>query len=166
MKWSENDKLFFDEARKGQRWQEYVGQRLAEAGFKTQVHGLELRDNIEQAGEYKDQEDIWVWTPSGTKLVIECKSRDLSFTSPETFPFDAPMVDTESSWEKKGRKPDLYVCVSQRTGAIIALSKADRSHWFTKQAYDSVRRIRDTWLCCHKKHWYSFETLVEALQEI
>ena len=166
MKWSENDELFFEEAKRGQHWQEYVGQRLTESGIRNEVQPLHLRDSIEQAHEYRNQEDIHVWSKSGIKLVIECKSRDLYFLSrPSTFPYTYIMVNTVSSWENTDKKPDFYICVSQRTGHMLVLPGDTKDLWETKDAKDGVREIYNTWFVCHKKHWCRYDEFIKALNE-
>ena len=161
--WRDNDKLFFAEARKGHKWEQHIAAQLAAAGLDVTVGALTFRESIEKAHEYLDQQDVYVTSPGGLRLLVECKSRDLSFTTPGTFPYEDIMVDTLSSWEAKSTKPDFYLCASQRTGSIIVLPGSTRDLWGERRTFDRVRKIWDVWLTADREMWYTIDDFVEGL---
>lgn len=153
MAWT--NKKFRAELMKGYLWQLYVAQIFRENGYEVSVPPLTHGN----AKDFKDEEDILV-----AGQVVECKSRNLEFSCAEDFPYDTVLVDTVESWESKTRKPIMYVCISQLTGAIIALDVAkNRKNWTETTLWDSVRRYRVHSYEAPRQCWGPLEIIAKRL---
>lgn len=162
--WFDNDELFFSEARKGQKWQDYVARRLdSEVGIKAASDPLSLRRSIEDRGDYADQRDVTVESPAG-RFIIEVKSRSLRFTGRTDFPFVDTIVETVGSYNGRSFTPDFWVMVSQHTGGMFVLSHKTREFWTVKDTFDTVRKINDKTFYCPIRKAMSYEVFVERLQ--
>ncbi|MHA2280276.1 MAG: hypothetical protein ACXAC5_05425 [Promethearchaeota archaeon] len=161
MKWSQNDKLFKKELEEGYKWQIYVAELLQKHGLKAEVPELTFRDNIKQIKKYADLEDIRC-----EGKLIEVKSRKLSFTCPDNFPYPTILIDTVSGWETKKHKPDAYVCISTITKEIIAISGKKKDYWQKVRRFDATRKIQDWFYECSKEYWKPFDKLVVGLQKL
>ena len=154
-------RLFFREARAGQRYIEKVAERLRAEGLLLEVPPLTLRPTIDQAAAYLDTKDILC-----RGRVLEVKSRRVDFTRPEDFPYPTMLVDTVSGWQAKEEKPFAYVCISQKTEVIIATRGTDASNWVVERKWDHVRGIHDEFYLAPRSAWRSFGSLVAALREL
>jgi hypothetical protein len=86
--------------------------------------------------------------------VIEVKSRSLTFTCAADFPYDTLIVDTVQGFDQKVDKPLMYICISQKTGAMLGLDVGlSREHWTVRQTYDRVAKIPCTNYEAHKSLW-------------
>ena len=119
MKWIENDELFKKELLSGYGWQQYVADYLKSLNFDVHVPELKIKKSIAEISKFQDEPDI-EWCGK----IFEVKSRKISFTCPEDFPYNTILVDTVAGWEVKKRKPDEYICISTVTKEMIALSGA------------------------------------------
>ena len=162
--WLANDALFFEEARKGQKWQDYVAKKLsAEEGIIATSDSLTLRDNVKDRHDYANQKDIVVEAPAG-RFVIEVKSRSLKFTGRANFPFSDTIVETVGSFKGRNFTPDFWVMVSQLTGGMFVLSYKTKEFWTVKDTFDTVRKITDATYYCPTRKAMSYELFVERLQ--
>lgn len=161
-KWSENDELFLAECQKGHGWERYVAMFFALQGLDSRVGEQTLRDSIKQAGEYANTVDVYC-----ERCRIEVKSRDVVFYRPEDFPFETILVDTVAGWEAKDPPPHMVVCVSQKTGSLVALNPRTTKHaWTQERRYDNVRRIEDWFYEAPRELWQPIDKLAEALRKI
>ena len=148
-------KKFRAELMKGYLWQLYIAQILRENGYDVKVPPLTHGN----AKDFKDEEDILA-----NGKIVECKSRNLDFTSAEDFPYDTVLIDTVESWETKIRKPVMYVCVSQLTGATIALDvQKNRENWSEVTIWDSVRRFRVHSYEAPRQCWGPLDVIAQRL---
>jgi hypothetical protein len=83
-------------------------------------------------------------------IVIEVKSRTLSFTSRADYPYSTVLLDTVRGWQAKDKKPDIYVIVSQPTGAILALDARKMGDFPIEEKTDYSRKHLDQWYICPK----------------
>lgn len=140
MQWNRNDALFEAELRKGYKWQLHVASQLEALGYSAISGAYVMRANIADARLFADTADITIGDH-----VVEVKSRNLSFTGPDDYPYDTVFIETVSSYDSRARKPALYACVSQLTGATIGLDAAKtRDSWTICKKWDSVRKIHVT----------------------
>ena len=180
LEWFENDKLFFDECRKGQKWQEYVGRYIEKRGLEVNMPELSFRSNPnvadfseDDAGrfalarkkqemarkEFVNSKDI-VIVPN---IIIEVKSRRLKFTSQKDFPYSTVIIDTVSGYNQKDPKPILYVSVSRDTGAMIATRGRCPERWSNRKVFDKVRRIKETNYECGLEYWRPLDDYLEVI---
>lgn len=149
-------------AEKGLVWEQKLAQLLRENGLDVDNPVLELRDesDVSAISDFtRNQEDL-----VANGKVIECKSRSLSFKSPDTFPYPDIIVDTKSGWERKANKPSFYVFWSDKTGELVAIDGATRSKWKERRMTDRARRMPDTFLIAPKSLLKSKEWLLQALK--
>lgn len=157
--WSENTDLLVAQLKVGDRWEKWLAKAIMKAGHPCTTQELRVRQHIGEADEFGDQVDIEVYGK-----VIEVKSRNLSFSmDPGSFPFDDIIVDTVDGWNKKTRKPDAYVCISQVTRGIICLPGRTRPDWQTVRMRDHVRHITDDFFTCHRDLWRHGRALLRSL---
>lgn len=163
--WSQNEELFIRLLKEGREYEEYVAERLREAGINdVRVPDLKIRKHIREAGEYADQVDIYVG-PEQNPARIEVKSSSRSFTTPGDIPsFMIPLfLTTVGSWEGARVKPHVFAIVSQPTGAILTVSSATYKDWAIVNMKDRMRGMKDRTLAAPRHHIKPFSTLAEAL---
>lgn len=181
--WLENDALFFEECRKGQKWQEYIGKYLQGKGLVVEVPELSFRDNPNVADFTDDEAGRWAMARKKAEIArteyinskdlllvpkwtLEVKSRNLYFTSPDDFPFGTVIVDTVYGYDQKQPKPALYICVSQKTGKAIATLGNKPGRWFKKKAFDKVRKIQENNYECPMEYWKPLDEIISSLKEL
>lgn len=160
MRWSENEQLFLSELKTGRKWEMWFAKLLLEYGITVQVPQFAFRKDMSEVPDYADRPDV-----VANGKVLEIKSRRLSFTCPEDYPFDSIFVDTQKSWDQKEGKPFAIVVISQETKGIVVLSNKQSDQWKTETKFDRVRKIRETWYTADKSLCHSFETLLKALEK-
>jgi hypothetical protein len=91
-------------------------------------------------------------------MPCECKSRDVSFSSVESFPYPDIFIDTVSGYEKKQVKPAYTFCISQKSEAIIYTESSpdNISKWLKKFIYDKKRGIKELNYSAPKALWKDF----------
>jgi len=156
--WIENDRLFFDEAKGGQRWQEYVARFLGRCGLDATSAPLMLRKDIDDAWKFRDTHDIWC-----EGLPIEVKSRKVRFTTPDDFPYPTIFVDTVKKWEGREWKPFAYICISTMTGRMICLPGYQSDGWNQERRRDATRDYDDWFYSAPREQWRPIERLVTAI---
>lgn len=159
MKWSENDELFFRELRVGHEWQRLPAVFFALHNFSIEMPALSIRESIDQASTWKDQVDLVV-----EGHPIEIKSRNESFTSPESFPYETIIVDTVSGYDAKLVKPLAYIMISRPTGAMLTLRATTPKGWSKAYRFDHVRRIHDEFYLCDRDKIQTLDCLVKFLR--
>ena len=143
----------------GRRFENYVAEVLNGRGVSAVVPGEELGSKDEYA---RLDTDIVV----GSR-VIEVKSRAETcvFTGPDDFPFGDIFLDTESGWNKKERKPDYYVVVSQQTGGILVVPGSTRDQWSCRSVWDKTCGYASPTLVADKKLAQPLEWLIDDLKD-
>lgn len=158
--WAENDELFFKELKLGHSWQAYPALFLTLHGFKVEMPNLSIRENINEADKYKNSADIII-----NGKILECKSRNESFTSISDFPYETIIVDTVSGYDAKNPKPLAYIMISKITGSMLCLPSLMSSKWVKKSIKDQTRRILDEFYMANKGLLLTMDKLVKHLQK-
>ena len=97
-------------------------------------------------------------------LTVEIKERNLSFTSPEDFPYDTVFVDDLRGLGKETLAPFAYIFVSRKTGAWVWITPLDRDDSWTEQVVtDTTRGHQMGMLVAPKKHLRRSEELQNFL---
>jgi hypothetical protein len=158
--WSKNDELFQKELNEGYAWQTRVAEFLKNCGLDPKVPELSFRKDISEVPKYSDLEDM-----ECAGKIFEVKSRKIVFTYPGDFPYGTVLIDTVGSWNSKKRKPDAYICISTKTGAMIWLPTVDTEGWLKVQRYDKTRHLKDWFYECPRDFWKPISELVEELKK-
>ena len=174
-KWLDNHELFYKELKKGIQFQKILAQSLQAQGIEVDspILGKELDADFSSKEEYdswmasrkdlkasrkkfglKDQ-DLLI---GKSKILCECKSRNIQFSDVESFPYPDIFIDTVSGYEKKQDKPKYTFCISQKTSAIIFTdtSPAEKEKWERKFIYDKKRGIKELNYSAPKALWKNF----------
>lgn len=127
-----------------------VAQLLRHWGYPVDHPDLVFRPEHERSREVlsefaRTQKDLEVGG-----IVLEVKSRTLSFTSRDTYPYPTVLLDTVRGWAEKEKKPDLYVIVSQPTGCIMAVDARRMTSFPVETRTDRSRNHTDQWYACPK----------------
>ncbi|MBU2515920.1 hypothetical protein KJ966_31770 [bacterium] len=159
IQWSKNDSLFKKELEEGFKYQLQIAEILQSNGIEVSVPKLRFRESIKDITEFSNEPDL-IW---GDKI-FEVKSRNLSFTNVDNFPFESILVDTVNGWNSKEKKPDAYLCISKKTNSIICLSGKTFQHWEKKKERDHIRKIEDIFYFAAKKYWIDFEAFLQVIR--
>jgi hypothetical protein len=142
MNWMENEKLFVQQLKVGNKWTEYVAEKLRENDIGAYATDLEIRDGVEDRYRFTNEQDILFNTMPGC---IEVKSRKIKFfDDPYSYPMQTAFVDTVFGWDKKVPKPLAVVLVSQITKEILVVPVSTENKWGTSTHFDKVRKITET----------------------
>jgi hypothetical protein len=139
----ERYELFKAELMAAHQWQLFAGICLLEKGLAVYVPELRICPEGGNIDDYSDSGDLFAYAvvpavDQDPKLFvysgyrIECKSLNLKFTDPATFPFEDIIVDRVNTWRRKAEKklPDWIFFISRETGAIVTLNiKLSRRLW-------------------------------------
>jgi len=95
---------------------------------------------------------------------LEIKSRSITFTSPNDYPYDTVFVDDLNGMAKERMKHFAYVFVSQPTGAWVWISALDRDDtWSEQEVFDRGRGYSVPTLIAPKSHLRFSEELLQLL---
>jgi len=161
----ESDNIFFEEIKKGHKWQLWVGAKLRERGFEVRVPDLVIRPDRDLINEYTDRGDIFVIVGE-KELSIEVKSRSIKFYDKDSYPYPTAFVDRVKTWERKqGNVPACIILVSQITGGMVAVSTSEESRkkWFVSEERDTKRDYVRDYYMVEKEELREFEDLVNWL---
>jgi hypothetical protein len=157
--WSQNDDLFFKELNEGHRWQALPALFFRLQGFSVEMPELRVRSSIKEAGKWKDSADLIV-----QGQLLEVKSRNESFYSPESFPYPTILVDTESGYQAKETKPLAYIMISRPTGVMLALRATSPKGWMVERKRDRVRNIWDNFYLAERSSLQTLDCLVSFIR--
>ena len=147
---------------KGHKYNEYVAKVLQTFGVPN-VSVPEMWDASnaqERLDKTLNEKDVLV-----DGLILEVKSRNLSFRSSYDFPYDQVMVDTVSGFDAKVVKPWAYVIVSQITEGMFVIPTATKQYWTIRSYHDVDRDIQDRFYMTSKRHCRPFVEMVDLLLE-
>ena len=164
----ESDDIFFDELKKGYSHQKYVNDYFIDLGFKTQIDELKIRNNRNEINDFSDNGDLFIFTKKG-KLRIEVKSRNLSFTGIQDFPYDTILVDRVNTWLRKvcdKKKPHAIIIISQITKKMFVIPISSEKKWFFEEKRDTVRDYDRNYILCNKEDLKSIEEFIVWLKKI
>lgn len=104
-------------------------------------------------------------TPDAVAMVsLEIKSRSITFTSPNDYPYDTVFVDDLNGLAKERIRHFAYVFISQPTGKWVWISALDRDDTWTEQdVFDRGRGYSVPTLIAPKSHLRSAEELLQLL---
>ena len=150
--WTENDALFFQELRKGRKYEEMICRWLNRHGLRAVLFPRFQRDHYDANGPHQLSADMRV---GGFR--IDTKSRAEKFTTPCDFPFPTIFVGTErkiKAQREAGCMPDMFICISQVTRVPIGLpSEYLMGPLEIRNGFDHVRQIAETWVIKPRRCW-------------
>lgn len=161
--WHQNDDLFIKELRQGYAWQKFVGMYFELNGLQVQQESeLKIRESIADTHHWTNIPDLVV-----NGHILEIKSRNLNFTSPQSYPFQTVMIETISGFAAKKPKPLAYIIVSRETGTMLFLGsgKKNREVWHTQSAFDRTRNIQDDWYMVGRSQLQTMDILLDLLKK-
>lgn len=157
--WKDNDELFIKELKAGHQWQNLPALFFKLHGLEVEIPELTIRTSIKEAGKWKDAPDLIV-----NGHIIEVKSRNEIFTSPDSFPYETAFVDTVSGYDSKKVKPLAYVFISRPTGAMLVLKTNSAKGLTVESKFDHVRKIQENFYVCKRKHLQNINLLVSFIK--
>jgi hypothetical protein len=160
--WFSNDDLFIEQLRKGHLETQRVARALEAEGLKVEITPFQVRKDIEDRHDFADEHDLLVGEAQPCR--IDVKSRDLTFSGPDDYPYETALVDTVYGWTRKIHKPLALVLVSQGTGGMAVVRPSGENAWASRRRYDKVRGIYDTFLEVDRDALATFDELVEWLR--
>jgi hypothetical protein len=104
-------------------------------------------------------------TPDAAALLtLEIKERNLTFTSPDDFPYDTVFVDDLRGLGREQLSPFAYVFVSKKTGCWVWVTPLDRDEsWTETVVRDTTRGHEMGMLVAPRKHLRRSEELQKYL---
>jgi len=97
-------------------------------------------------------------------LTVEIKERNLSFTSPEDFPYDTVFVDNLRGLGRETLRPFAYVFVSKATKAWVWITPLDQDDsWSEQVVRDTTRGHAMGMLVAPKSHLRPAEQLLNYI---
>jgi len=163
--WLKNDDLFIEQLLIGRDGELKIGRELQKRGVTVQVTPLEIRKDVNDRDEFKNQADMYAWK-GDRKYRIEVKSLNYAFTGIGDFPFNNAIIVSANKWRNivdAGNKPAAWVLVSRKSTGIVVVPGSSEPMWFKESIFDGVRKIRFDAMKVNKKHLRSFESLVQYL---
>lgn len=157
--WKNNDELFFKELKEGHQWQQLPALFLKLHGLSVEVPELKIRSSIKEANRWINAPDLLV-----NGYVIEVKSRNESFISGSTYPYETVFVDTVSGYNAKEIKPLAYIIISRPTGAMVVLKTLSSKGWNIESKFDHVRKIKEDFYVCKPKHLQTLDVLISYIK--
>jgi len=140
--WMENENLFVQQLKIGNKWTEYVASKLREKRIDAYATELEVREKVEDRHRFTNEQDILFNNMPGC---VEVKSRKIKFfDDPMSYPMQTAFVDTVLGWNKKSPKPLAVVLVSQITKSMLVVPVSTENKWGTSTHFDKVRKITET----------------------
>lgn len=162
-----SNKDFRNRLEAGKKFEGMVVDRLVELGIPTDQ--IEWNETDEKLLKKWKKEDFTKYDVDivACDKIIEVKSRQSTckFTCIDDFPFPDIFVDTEGGWQKKLKKPDYYVIVSQDTGGMLVIPGNTRDQWKTKKIYDKLSGFKTKTMIADKELAKSFEWMAEEIQK-
>lgn len=166
--WLENDELFFGQLRVGREGEIKVAHQLLFAGIPVQLPPLQIRESVEQRGEFSDQADLYAG-PWNKPKRIEVKHVDVRFDSLKTFPFNDVVVVSTNKWRNvcdAGNKPIAFVIVSQYSESMFAVPLSTEEKWRIKLIRDNLRGMSIEVLVVDKKECKEISELIKYLRNL
>jgi hypothetical protein len=168
-----NPELFKSELETGHLFEEKVQDRLLELGFNVQLGNEQerlqqvgLHQHANYTNPFLQERDITVKSRTG-RVLLEVKSRNVSFTGVDDFPFNPPFVMAKGRWDAVRVKPAAVLMISQVTDCIIALNSKTADSWRVLPGpYEPARKIREDKLTADISLWSDFDTFVEQLSKV
>lgn len=150
---------FLNRKKLGDKIEAYATQKLVEAGI--QAYQPQMEEGLPTEEYTKHQIDILA-----NDYVLEVKGRNVNFDSVETFPYKTIFVEGCGGFDKKVRRPQFYINVSHKTGAIIALDVDETfDRWATDKVRDNDRNFSFKMYVSETKDWINFDELVRRLSK-
>jgi hypothetical protein len=97
-------------------------------------------------------------------LTVEIKERNLTFTSPEDFPYDTVFIDDLRGLSRETLRPFAYVFVSRATKAWVWVTPLDQDETWTEQVVrDTTRGHEMGMLVAPKSHLRPAKQLLDYI---
>lgn len=160
--WAQNDTLFKKELEIGHAWQDLPATFFRLHGFSAEVTELKFRESISEASKWLDSADLII----NNFFILEVKSRNETFTSPQSFPYQTALVDTVAGYDGKSEKPLAYIMISRPTGAMLCLRSGSSQKWTKQKKFDNVRKIECEFYLCDKKMLQPLDVLVNYIKMV
>jgi len=143
--WLDNDELFKSELEQGQAWERWLSRMLTYYGVYNFCPPQRFRKTDKSdIGEFANQKDI-IFGRYVSRW-IEVKSRNVTFTTAEDFPYDTLFVCTAADWAVKKPKPSAIAIISRPTKSVVFIPGGTRPEWKAERKFDRIRKINDTFL--------------------
>jgi hypothetical protein len=135
--------IFRREIIEGHRWQLWAAIGLLRHGMVVSVPKLEIVPEGGDIDRYSDKADLLIHGDDRgvftAPIVVECKSRRLRFTTPDSYPYETVFIDRVNTWKRKAsHPPEIILFISQSTGKILTLDVAR-----TTKSWVVERNVRD-----------------------
>lgn len=151
---------FLSELRIGYQWQLKVGQMLSDLGFTVSIDPLTIAQSEEETREFtKNDKDLLV-----NGKYLEVKTRSITFTTPDSFPYPTAILETVQGWQAKATKPFAILLVSRPTGRVLVVDGATQPDWTINRDFDSRRKVSFTNYHADKSQLLGLSWLIRRLK--
>ena len=140
---------------RGKKCEELVADLLASQGVNAVPTKWGLARHKGEIVQFKDEIDLLV-----NGLPVDVKSRTISFTSQEDYPYPTAFVDTVSGWEAKKRKPVAIILYSEPTGGTLVIRPSTRDSWTSQRRFDRDAGYSDDFYLVNKELLTSLDEFV------
>jgi hypothetical protein len=123
----------------GHRHTQQLALQLLEHGIPLQITPL----TYGQPADYTDEADITLW-PETKQIILEQKSRTLTFTNPQNYPYPTIYLTATKRHNNRPTKPHAYIITSQHTNKHIVVPTRTQPHWQTTTVTDRARNLTYT----------------------
>lgn len=144
----------------GDKWATHVAAQIMEAGKYAYATPTQVAQTPEQIAEFTAKEKDIMLDRGRT---LEVKSRSLTFTGVEDYPYPTVFVDTAEGWHAKEGKAVAVAVVSQVTGAVVVVPVSTEPMWGVGKVFDSKRGFDIDVLECPKGCLRTFEEFLAWL---
>lgn len=160
---------FAQREKRGHIWERVICGRLCVAGLEahTPVEPTEFRPKPEDSYQFKMAfADMWKDTHDiiCNGEVIEVKGSNLSFTSPQDYPYRNVLIDSAMGHDKKQDKPFIHITVSFQTGEAMMLPGSTRPNWTRKMCKDRFVGQELKYQCCID-HWLTWNEGIQFIKD-
>lgn len=152
------EKRFFE----GQRFVKIVADLL-------KTHGFEVRTPLQRVKALrkanKDSGDIHIMDGENIRFNLEVKSRGLTFTCIEDYPYARVFIDNINQWNAKKHRVAAVIIISQPTEKMIVVPISSRKNWKEEEVTDPEKAVRVWKYSVNKMYCISFEELIQKLRD-
>ena len=125
---------FLEELHLARETEYWVAERLLRTNLPVQVEPLVEAETPWEGADFVEQNDVLCGGH-----IVEVKGRNLTFTSPEDYPYPTAYLMSVKRWDRRQVKPVAIVLVSLPTLHALAVSTKTEEHWKSVSVYDTRR---------------------------
>lgn len=151
---SSNQEAFEKRLAEGKRYEAKVAKYLRKNGIKCSCPGIRKNHTARE---------IDILLEDGRVIEVKSRKSTCKFTGVDDWPFPNCFVDTKDGWEKKDHKPEVYIFISQDTGAMVWIDGTTRDEWWAEQIFDRYLGYKTWTLMVDKKLLRPIEELIPFL---